>query len=39
MRESALVIKTEGEYATVSIDKKDECSKCGMCAFPKGADK
>lgn len=39
MRERALVIKTDGEHATVSVDKKDECSKCGMCAFPKGANK
>ena len=39
MREIAQVIKTETGYATVSVNKKDECSKCGMCAFPKGADK
>lgn len=39
MRERATVTSLDGNYAVVSIDKKDECSKCGMCAFPKGADK
>ena len=39
MREVATVARLDGNYAIVSIDKKDECSKCGMCAFPKGADK
>ena len=38
MREIAKVIKTENGYATVSMDKKEECSKCGMCAFPKNAN-
>ncbi len=39
MKETALVIKENGKHAVVSIDKKDECSKCGMCAFPKNANK
>ena len=38
MREIAKVIKTQNSYATVSMDKKEECSKCGMCAFPKNAN-
>ena len=38
MREVGKVTKTENGYATVSIDKKEECSKCGLCAFPKNAN-
>lgn len=38
MREIAKIINTENGYATVSMDKKEECSKCGMCAFPKNAN-
>ncbi len=37
MRELGVVTKTRGEKATVKVDKKDECGKCGMCLFPKGA--
>lgn len=37
MTETGLVTKTEGKYAYVKIDKKDECAKCGMCLFPKNA--
>ena len=37
MREQGLITAVSGKYATVRIDKKDECSKCGMCLFPKGA--
>ncbi len=33
------VVTKGGEIATVSVDKKDECSKCGMCLFPKNASK
>ncbi len=36
MTEQGVVIK-DGQSATVRIDKKDECSKCGMCLFPKNA--
>ncbi len=39
MREIGKVIKTHGKSADVEIDKKDECSKCGLCVFPKGASK
>ena len=38
MREVGKVIKADNGYVTVSIDKKEECSKCGMCAFPKNAN-
>ena len=37
MQEQGLVVKIEGNTATVRVDKKDECSKCGMCLFPKNA--
>ena len=38
MREIGVVTKTEDKRITVKVNKKDECSKCGMCLFPKGAD-
>ncbi len=38
MRETGLVIKTDKNFASVKVQKKDECSKCGMCLFPKNAD-
>ncbi len=37
MRELGEVTKVKNGVATVKVDKKDECSKCGMCLFPKGA--
>ena len=37
MREQGVVVEVKKSTATVRIDKKDECSKCGMCIFPKGA--
>lgn len=37
MQEIGKVSKTEGKYAIVKVQKKDECSKCGMCLFPKNA--
>ena len=37
MKEIGVVTKIDGKYATVKVDKKDECSKCGMCLFPKNA--
>ena len=37
MKEVATVKKLHGKNATVVIDKKDECSKCGLCMFPKNA--
>ncbi len=37
MKEIGVVTKVKNDRATVKVDKKDECSKCGMCLFPKGA--
>ncbi len=37
MKEIGVVTATNGNKATVKVDKKDECSKCGMCLFPKNA--
>ena len=37
MREMGVVTALEGNFAVVTVDKKDECSKCGMCLFPKNA--
>ena len=33
MREVGTVLQTKGDYAEVKVDKKDACSKCGMCLF------
>lgn len=38
MIESGVVVKTEKNTAFVKVEKKDECSKCGMCLFPKNAN-
>ena len=38
MQEIAIVEKVDGKNATVRVDKKDECSKCGVCLFPKNAN-
>ena len=37
MKEVAKVIKTNENYSVVYVEKKDECSKCGMCLFPANA--
>lgn len=37
MQETGVVTAIKGEKATVKIDKKDECSKCGMCLFPQNS--
>ena len=37
MQEQGKVVKANEKTATVRVDKKDECSKCGMCLFPKNA--
>lgn len=37
MTEQGIVTATNNRTAKVKIDKKDECSKCGMCLFPKNA--
>lgn len=38
MREIGKVTEVDGKRAIVRVDKKDECSKCGMCLFPKNAN-
>lgn len=38
MKEFGIVTAVDKNRATVKVDKKDECSKCGMCLFPKGAN-
>ena len=38
MIEVGKVVGVEKRFATVRIEKKDECSKCGMCLFPKNAN-
>ena len=37
MKELVTVESINGKYAEVRVDKKSECSRCGMCAFPKNA--
>lgn len=38
MVEKGIVTKLDGDFAVVKVNKKDECSKCGLCLFPKNAD-
>ncbi len=38
MREQGTVKSVKKNYAVVSVPKKDECSKCGMCLFQNGAE-
>ncbi len=38
MTESAKVVKVKGKKATIRIDKKDECAKCGLCLFGKNVN-
>ncbi len=37
MTETATVVKIEGKYAVVRLEKKAECDKCGLCVFGKNA--
>lgn len=37
MTEKATVVKTDKTGAVVRLDKRAECDKCGLCAFPKNA--
>ena len=39
MREIGVVTEIKGKTAVVSVDKKDECSRCGLCLFKEGTDK
>ncbi len=38
MKEEGQVKSVKKNFAVVSVSKKDECSKCGMCLFQNGAD-
>lgn len=38
MKELGFVTKIDKDRAVVKVDKKDECSKCGLCMFPKNAN-
>ena len=38
MKDSGTVIQLNRDRATVSVKRRDECSKCGMCIFPKNSD-
>ena len=38
MKEVGIVSKIQKDIVTVKVDKKDECSKCGMCLFPQGVN-
>lgn len=37
MKEVGVVEKLDKNKAVVKVDKKDECSKCGLCLFSEGA--
>lgn len=39
MTEEGIVKSADGKIAVVTLDKKTECSRCGMCVFPKNANK
>ena len=38
MQEIGKVVEVKGESATVNVEKKAECEKCGMCLFSKSAN-
>ena len=38
MKEFVKITGVNGVEATVKLDKKGECAKCGMCVFPKNAE-
>ena len=39
MRERGVVTEIKGNVSVVSVDKKDECSRCGLCLFKEGTNK
>ena len=39
MRESGVVTEIRGKTSVVAVDKKDECSRCGLCLFKEGTNK
>lgn len=38
MLDRGTVIHTENGFAKVAVKRREECSRCGMCAFSKNAD-
>ena len=39
MRERGVVTEIRGRTSVVAVDKKDECSRCGLCLFKEGTNK
>ena len=39
MKETGVVTEIRGKTSVVSVDKKDECSRCGLCLFKEGTNK
>ena len=39
MRERGVVTEIRGKTSVVAVDKKDECSRCGLCLFKEGTNK
>lgn len=39
MKEVGVVTEIKGKTAVVSVDKKDECTSCGLCLFKDNATK
>lgn len=38
MTEQGVVVGCDKNFATIRVDKKDECSKCGLCVFGKNVN-
>ena len=39
MRERGVVTEIRGRTSVIAVDKKDECSRCGLCLFKEGTNK
>ena len=39
MKETGVVTEIRGKTSVVSVDRKDECSRCGLCLFKEGTNK
>lgn len=39
MRERGVITEIRGKTSVVSVDRKDECSRCGLCLFKEGTNK
>ena len=37
MRETGTLVREKGKTAVVSVEKREECAKCGLCLFKDGA--